>query len=91
MKTSGTMQAMVLEQQNQPLVLKTLPVPKPSFQQVLIKIIACGVSHTDLQIAYGELDHPKLPLIIGHEIVGTVVGNTNSYAVYLRSNFFGRD
>jgi propanol-preferring alcohol dehydrogenase len=40
---------------------------------VLIKIIACGVCRTDLHIADGELEHPKLPLIIGHEIVGIVV------------------
>src|SRR6476646_9302254 len=68
----GTMQAMVLETPRQPLVLKTLPVPSPSAQQVLVKIIACGVCRTDLHIIDGELKHPKLPLIIGHEIVGIV-------------------
>ena len=66
------MQAMVLETPKQPLVLKTLPVPSPSAQQVLVKIIACGVCGTDLHITDGELKHPKLPLIIGHEIVGIV-------------------
>jgi len=73
MNIPDTMQAMLLEQQNQPLVLKTLLVPKPSSQQVLIKIIACGVCRTDLHITDGELEHPKLPLVIGHEIVGIVV------------------
>ncbi len=73
MQTPDTMRAMVLEQQKQPLVLKTLPVPSPAPQQVLIKIIACGVCRTDLHIADGELMHPKLPLIVGHEIVGIVV------------------
>ena len=72
------MQAMVLEEQKQPLVLKTLPVPSPSVQQVLIKIIACGVCRTDLHITDGELIHPKLPLIIGHEIVGVVVKKGNN-------------
>jgi propanol-preferring alcohol dehydrogenase len=67
------MRAMVVEQQKQPLVLKTLPVPSPSAQQVLIKVIACGVCRTDLHILDGELAHPKLPLVIGHEIVGVIV------------------
>lgn len=67
------MQAMVLEQKRQPLVLKTLPVPSPNQYQVLVKIIACGVCRTDLHIVDGELTNPRLPLIIGHEIVGTVV------------------
>src|SRR5678815_3126804 len=53
--------------------LKTLPVPSPSAQQVLVKIIACGVCRTDLHIIDGELKNAKLPLIIGHEIVGVVV------------------
>jgi len=73
MKIPPTMQAMVLETPKQPLVLKTLPVPSPSAQQVLVKIIACGVCRTDLHIIDGELKNAKLPLIIGHEIVGVVV------------------
>ena len=73
MKVPDTMQAMVLEIQKQPLVLKTLPAPSPSSNQVLVKVIACGVCRTDLHIIDGELTHPKLPLIIGHEIVGAVV------------------
>jgi propanol-preferring alcohol dehydrogenase len=50
MKVPETMQAMVLEIQKQPLVLKTLPVPIPSLKQVFVKIIACGVCRTDLHI-----------------------------------------
>ncbi|WP_200837183.1 zinc-dependent alcohol dehydrogenase family protein [Dyadobacter sp. 3J3] len=68
-----TMRAMVLEEQGKPLVSKTLPVPKPSSMQVLVKIIACGVCRTDLHIMDSELKSPKLPLIPGHEIVGIVV------------------
>jgi propanol-preferring alcohol dehydrogenase len=67
------MQAMVLEQPGKPLVLKTVPLPAPSDGQVLVKIIACGVCRTDLHIVDGELSKPKLPLIIGHEIVGKVI------------------
>jgi propanol-preferring alcohol dehydrogenase len=73
MKIADTMKAMVLEAQQKPLVLQTLPVPLPSAQQVIVKIIACGVCRTDLHIIDGELKYPKLPLIIGHEIVGIVV------------------
>ncbi len=46
--------------------------PQPG--EVVIKVHACGVCRTDLHIADGELDRPKLPLILGHEIVGTVCG-----------------
>jgi propanol-preferring alcohol dehydrogenase len=73
MNIPGSMQAMVLEQAGRPLVLKLLPLPSPSHNQVLVRIIACGVCRTDLHIVDGELGKPKLPLIIGHEIVGEVV------------------
>jgi len=67
------MQAMVLTESGKPLVLKTLKIPAPADLQVLIKMIACGVCRTDLHILDGELMKPKMPLIPGHEIVGTVV------------------
>lgn len=69
------MKAMVLEKPGQPLVEKEVPVPQPSDNQVLIKIHTCGVCRTDLHIVDGELTDPKLPLIPGHEIIGTVVEN----------------
>jgi propanol-preferring alcohol dehydrogenase len=68
-----TMQAMVMETAGQPLISKTLKVPVPSAEQVLIKIIACGVCRTDLHIMDSKLPDPKLPLIPGHEIIGRVV------------------
>jgi propanol-preferring alcohol dehydrogenase len=67
------MHAMVLEAAKQPLVYKTVPVPVPSEEEVLIKVIACGICRTDLHIVDGELEHPKLPLIPGHEIIGIVM------------------
>jgi propanol-preferring alcohol dehydrogenase len=73
MRLANSMRAMVLEQPGQPLMSKTLPVPSPHEYQVLVKIIDCGVCRTDLHIVDGELMHPKLPLIPGHEIVGIVV------------------
>jgi propanol-preferring alcohol dehydrogenase len=67
------MKAMILEKAGTPLILRDISRPKPHAAQVLIKIEACGVCRTDLHIVDGELTEPKLPLIPGHEIVGTVV------------------
>jgi propanol-preferring alcohol dehydrogenase len=69
----ATMRAMVLEKAGQPLRLRDLPVPAPDPNQVLIHVHACGVCRTDLHIFDGELAKPKLPLVLGHEIVGRVV------------------
>ncbi|MCK4321581.1 zinc-dependent alcohol dehydrogenase family protein [candidate division WOR-3 bacterium] len=66
------MKAMVLERVGEPLKLRELPIPEPSKGEVQIKIHACGVCRTDLHIYDGELKNPKLPLILGHEIVGTI-------------------
>src|SRR5512142_245364 len=73
MEIPPRMRAMVLEAPGQPLKYLEVPVPRPGPEQVLIRIAACGVCRTDLHIVDGELTEPKLPLIIGHEIVGTVV------------------
>lgn len=67
-----TMIAMEMEAPGKPLVLKNLPMPEPRPGQVLIKVLACGVCRTDLHIFDGELKHPKLPLVLGHEIIGVV-------------------
>lgn len=63
---------MVLERAKTPLVMRDLPKPKPSTQQLLVRINACAVCRTDLHIVDGELTEPKLPLILGHQIVGRV-------------------
>jgi len=65
---------MVLERQREPLRAAELPDPEPGPGQVLIAVHACGVCRTDLHIVDGELSEPKLPLVPGHQIVGTVVG-----------------
>jgi propanol-preferring alcohol dehydrogenase len=67
------MRAMVLERAGEPLRLGERPEPEPGPGQVLIAVAACGVCRTDLHILVGELSEPKLPLIPGHQIVGTVV------------------
>jgi propanol-preferring alcohol dehydrogenase len=68
------MRAMVLERQGGPLRLAELPDPEPGAGQVLLSVAACGVCRTDLHIVDGELSEPKLPLVPGHQIVGTVAG-----------------
>lgn len=67
------MQAMLLEAVGQPLRVVDLPVPTPNPDQVLLRVHACGICRTDLHILDGELTQPKLPLVPGHQIVGTVV------------------
>jgi propanol-preferring alcohol dehydrogenase len=68
-----TMHAMVLQKPGHSLVYMEVPVPKPEPDQVLIRVRACGVCRTDLHVVDGELPNPNLPIIPGHEIVGTVV------------------
>ncbi len=70
--TEGSMRAMVLEKAGDPLRLVRLPVPEPGPAQVLVRVRACGVCRTDLHVVDGELPDPKLPLVPGHEVVGTV-------------------
>ncbi len=67
------MRALLLEAAGRPLVAASVPLPEPGRHQVLLKVLACGVCRTDLHVADGELARPKLPLILGHEIVGEVV------------------
>jgi alcohol dehydrogenase, propanol-preferring len=66
------MGAMVLNQPRQSLQITELPIAIPEPQQVLLKVHVCGVCRTDLHIVDGELKRPKLPLILGHQIVGTI-------------------
>jgi propanol-preferring alcohol dehydrogenase len=64
------MRAMVLGQPRQKLSLEEVPLPEAGPGQVLLRVRACGICRTDLHIVDGELEHPKLPLILGHQIVG---------------------
>lgn len=66
------MRAMLLDAPGRPLRLADVPKPTPGPGQVLVKVHACGVCRTDLHILDGELTQPKLPLIMGHQIVGVV-------------------
>ena len=63
---------MLLDAPRRPLRLADAPTPEPGPGQILIQVNACGVCRTDLHVADGDLPDPKLPLVPGHEIVGTV-------------------
>src|SRR5438034_5574457 len=66
------MRAMMLDVPRRPLRAVDISRPEPGPGQVLLAVAACGVCRTDLHVLDGELPNPTLPLILGHEIVGTV-------------------
>jgi propanol-preferring alcohol dehydrogenase len=66
------MRAMLFKKAGEPLRLEEVAVPQPDAGQVLIRVRACAVCRTDLHMVDGELTHPKLALIPGHEIIGRV-------------------
>ena len=70
---------MVLERAREPLRLAELPDPEPAAGQLLLRVRACGVCRTDLHIVDGELPHPKLPLVPGHQIVGEVLSGGSRF------------
>ena len=63
---------MVLEKPRRPLVLRDMPKPNPEAGQLLVRVATCAVCRTDLHVVDGELPDPKLPLILGHQIVGRI-------------------
>jgi propanol-preferring alcohol dehydrogenase len=66
------MRAMVLRAPGEPLRPEEVPLPEPAGGQLRVRVEACAVCRTDLHIVDGELREPKLPLILGHQIVGVV-------------------
>ena len=66
---------MVLDAPRSPLRLTDLPEPAAGAGELLLRVSACGVCRTDLHVVDGELPKPKLPLVVGHQIVGEVVGD----------------
>jgi alcohol dehydrogenase, propanol-preferring len=70
------MRAMVLNKispiEEEPLEATDLPIPKPGDNQILVKTLVCGVCHTDLDEIEGRLKPPKLPIVLGHQVVGIV-------------------
>ena len=82
------MKAMVLEQtgplddDSAPLRMVDLPVPRPAPHELLVRVTACGVCHTELDEIEGRLIPPRLPLVLGHEIVGTVAETGSDVTAY---------
>ncbi len=61
-----------LKENHTPLVLKELPDPEPEENEILVKVSACGVCHTELDEIEGRTPPPRLPVILGHQVVGNV-------------------
>jgi propanol-preferring alcohol dehydrogenase len=75
---------MILDVPGEPLRVAEVPLPEPGEGQLLLRVHCCAVCRTDLHVVDGELPHPRLPLIPGHQIVGTVEkigGHAGSFAV----------
>jgi alcohol dehydrogenase, propanol-preferring len=78
------MRAMVLDSPGTPLRVAEVPEPEPGPEQILLRVHACAVCRTDLHVVDGEIPDPKLPLIPGHQIVGTIEklgGRVDRFAV----------
>jgi propanol-preferring alcohol dehydrogenase len=70
--TPASMRAMRLHRPGEALRLEQLPLPVAGPGQLQLRVEACGVCRTDLHLIDGELPHPALPIIPGHEIVGRI-------------------
>jgi succinate semialdehyde reductase (NADPH) len=66
------MRAAVLVAPSQPVVIEEIPIPRPARGEVLLKVEACGVCHTDLHVMKGDVGFP-LPAVLGHEVAGEIV------------------
>jgi propanol-preferring alcohol dehydrogenase len=73
------MRAVVLDAPRTPLRATELPDPVAATGQILLRVRACGVCRTDLHVVDGDLEHPKLPLVLGHQIVGEVVSGGDRF------------
>jgi len=83
------MRAMVLDGPLTPLAPRERPVPQPGAGEILVAVEACGVCRTDLHVVDGELPHPKLPIVPGHEIVGRVAALGSGVTAFAPGNRVG--
>lgn len=84
------MRAMVLSEFGRgTLDARDLPIPKPGPRQLLVKVSSCGVCRTDLHVVDGELPHPAIPIVPGHEIVGVVEEMGDDVAGFSRGQRVG--
>jgi alcohol dehydrogenase, propanol-preferring len=72
---------MLLDTPEAPLREAEVAQPEPGPGQLLVRVLACGVCRTDLHVFDGELRGPKLPLVLGHQIVGEVVGEARRVGI----------
>lgn len=70
--TVPPMMSAVIWEAGQPLIVESVPTPTPLVDEVLLKVAACGVCHSDLHVMKGEVGFPS-PAVMGHEVSGTVV------------------
>lgn len=76
---------MILNKRGKHLISKEVSNPSPKSGQILLRVLACGVCRTDLHIIDGDILNPKMPLILGHEMVGEVIGlgiNANKFSYW---------
>ncbi len=83
------MRAMVLDRAGEPLQWREVSRPVPDSGELLLRVRACGVCRTDLHVTDGDLSNPKFPLILGHEIVGTVVSSGDAVTAYREGDRVG--
>ena len=83
------MKAMVLNKIGRPLEIAERDIPEPGPNQVLVKVSACGVCRTDLHVVDGELPNVPLPIVPGHEIVGTVAKTGSNVQGYMNGQRVG--
>lgn len=83
------MKAMLLDAPGSPLRLAEVPDPEPGPGQLLLRIRACAVCRTDLHVVDGDLREPKLPLVLGHEIVGVVEAPGEGGSLFARGDRVG--
>lgn len=67
-----------LEENHAPLALMELPDPVPAGEEILVKVSACGVCHTELDEIEGRIVLPHLPIVLGHQVVGRVEATGSS-------------
>lgn len=72
------MKAMLMQHPGENLHYIDLPIPQPDSNQVLIKVHTCGICRTDLHVVDGELKSPKIPVVPGHQIIGTIIALGNA-------------
>ena len=80
---------MVLPRLGEALQPARLRIPDPKPGEILVRVQACGICRTDLHVTDGDLPHPKLPLVLGHEIVGTIAALGSSVSRFAAGERIG--